>query len=245
MELTLPTQINAFIMFIAIIFVTFLSMHVIIHAIKKKERNLYILFICFISTITPWIPGVLDYLYWIFTDVFLLNFYHYVIVGTAFIPLAFFSWIYIYTTTMMPRRKNNILIFFGMISVIIDIILFYNLFFAPNAPVQESLPIIVQDKLDHYYNGFILIITIIIILTVVITGVAFGIRAYKSNERILQWRGKFIIIAYSLFITTIPDVVTDNQILLIPMRILQMFFFFFLYLGFVMPNWIKKPLKIS
>ncbi|MBD3338507.1 MAG: hypothetical protein GF353_05340 [Candidatus Lokiarchaeota archaeon] len=250
MELSFITQINAFFMLIALIFVSLLAFHILVRAIKKKERNLYVLFITFSTAITPWVPGVIDYVFWLFTNDLVLSYELYIIIGTAFIPFAFLGWLYIYLSTVFQKKKYLIFSLYSIILILFEIMLFFYLYFAPNAPVMELLPIVIQQKLDHYYRGLILIFTIIVVLSTVVSGIHFGVRTIRtpglSNTiKNIKWRGRFITIAFCFYIFTIPDCIIDDQLILLPMRILCMFIFFFLYGGFVMPKWLRKILKLE
>ncbi|MBD3211709.1 MAG: hypothetical protein GF311_03800 [Candidatus Lokiarchaeota archaeon] len=243
MSLTPVVQINAIIMLIAVVFVILLASHTLIRAYQTKEKTLYLVFITLSLSITPWLPGVIDYIGWLITSTFVLNDTGYILIGSSLYPIAFLSWLYIYLDLVYQKRKNLIIILAGIFILITDILIIYTLLLPAGTPVKELLPVVNQNQLDHYYQGFILIVAIVISIAVMITGIHLGKRALEAEQKDIKWRGRFLIIGFSLYVFAIVDSVITNQYILIPVRISIMFIFLFLYLGLALPKWMRKRLE--
>jgi hypothetical protein len=230
-------------MLIAVVFVILLASHTLIRAFQTKEKTLYLVFITLSLAITPWLPGVIDYLSWLITQELVLNDAAYILIGSTLYPIAFLSWLYIYLDLVYQKRRNQIIVITGIFIIISDILIIYTLFLPTGTPVKELLPVVNQTELDHYYQGFILIVAILISIAVIITGIHLGRRALESDQRDLKWRGRFLIIRFSLYIFAIVDSIITDQYFFIPVRICIMALFFFLYLGLALPKWIRNKLE--
>lgn len=232
------------------VFISFLlSLIVLTTYLKTKQTLILNFFFCTVFTSSPWYPSGLGYLYWYFTGD-LLPYQTYILLGTVTIPIAIIAWLNVYLTTLKPKRKKIILISYGILSVVFEIYLFYFLYFAPGAPVNSLLGIMddVSNPTDMDYKGFVLIFLGLSIITACVTGFHFSITSVRLKEsQSLVWKGYFLFVAFLLFgISAIFDALIDmNTITLIIIRIILAISMFFFYLGFILPKWIKKILKIK
>ena len=89
---------------------------VLTKAIKTKQRIIFLFFLCTIFTLSPWYPSGGGYIYWLITG-YPLPYETYIIIGTAFIPIAILSWLDVYMTTIAPEKKRMILLIFAVFSI--------------------------------------------------------------------------------------------------------------------------------
>ena len=222
---------------------------VLVKSIKFKQALIFNFFLCIVFTLSPWFPSGLGYLYWVITEE-VLNYQIYVLVGTIGIPIAIIAWLNVYMTTLRPEKKSLILILYGIFSLIFEIYLFFNLFYAPGAPVESLLGTFDDptNPMDIDYKGFVLIYLGASILIACITGIDFSIKSIKYEKApSLIWKGKFLLIAFILFgFSAIFDaLIVMTPLLLIIIRITLVAATFFFYLGFILPKWLRNMFSIE
>ena len=100
-----------------------------------------------------------------------------------------------------------------------------------------------QSAFVVLWNPIIDLYIIISIVLFLVTGLLFAKQSLNSENPEIQWKGKFIITAFIIFtVGTLLDVVVDNptEITIVLARIFVICAAFVFYIGFTMPNWVKK-----
>ncbi len=228
---------------------SFLGLIVLIKYIKTRQFLILNFFLFIIFTSSPWYPSGLGYLYWIITGEVLI-YLAYVLIGTVAIPIAIIAWLNVYFSTLNPKKKKPVLIIYGILSIFFEVYLFYFLIFAPGAPVDSLLGVIPDptNPMDIDYKGFVLIFLGLSILTACITGFHFAVKSMNKEEHLeIRWKGRFLMVAFLFFgISAISDAIIEmTPFLLVLMRAFLVVANFFFYLGFILPKWSKKLLKIK
>jgi len=228
----------------------FLGAIVLAKAIKTKQIIIFMFFLAILFTLSPWYPSGMGYMYWVFTHGEIFSYEFYILLGTVGIPIAIIAWLYVYMGTINPKKRKLVLLIFGMLSIIYEIYIFYNLFFAEGAPVMEALGTFefYDNPTDIKYHSLVLIFLAGFICTAVITGIHFSLTSMKIKEnKELQWKGRFLFIAFLMFgfAATFDAIIPMETFLLVVIRLILMATTVFFYLGFILPKWIKKILKIE
>lgn len=240
------TQLAGLLILISVCFVIILAVFVLRIAVKRKNKLLYAfcLFMLFLNT--PWIPSAFGYLIWLITGE-IIAYQTYVILGTTGVPIAFLMWFYIYTTLLYPHWKKYVLMILGVFSIIFYVYVFYFLFYAPGAPIDYMIGI-KKTELDIEYRGFVLIYIASLLIIGAPTFLHFAIASIRTkDDPKIQWRGRFILISLILFLIGAPidALFTPAPIFLVFIRIILLLTGLFFYMGFVMPDWVQKMLKLE
>ena len=165
----------------------------------------------------------------------------------AFVPIGIIAWMDIYLRTVKPHYRKHILLIFIIFTLIFEIYLFYYLYFAPNAPIKSLLGTV--NELRTNFQGFVLIYALISVIITCSFGLHFSIISIKrtSSDKI-KWKGKFLLVGFSFFtIVLILDSILPSSLIIgiIIIRIMLILSSFFLYLGFILPNWIMKLISLD
>lgn len=218
---------------------------VLIKAIKLKYNMLYYFFFAIIFTVSPWYPSGFGYVYWLITNE-VIPYPIYILLGTLGVPIALFAWFQIYIPTLHPRLKKPLLIGAAIVSILFYLYVFIFLFIASNAPVEELIGI-KQSAIDIDYKGFALVFLAFSLLVSTITGNEFSIHSIRSGDKTIKWKGRFLILSFNFFaIGAIGDGFIElNPLTLIIFRIFMLLSSTFYYIGFIMPKWMKKILKLD
>lgn len=214
--------------------------------IKTKERILFYFFLAIVFTMSPWYPSGLGYIYWLITRQEIV-YPAYVLIGIIGVPIALLSWIQIYMPALHQKWKGIVTWIIICFSVVFYIYLFYFLFLSGGAPVEDLIGI-KESAIDISYKGLVLGFLAFSLLVSTITGNDFAIASLKQkNDPILKWKGRFLILSFNLFaIGGIGDgFLPLNPATLIIFRTLMMLASTFYYIGFILPGWAKKLLKIE
>jgi hypothetical protein len=223
----------------------FYGILVLIKAIELKYKVLYYFFFAIIFTVSPWYPSGFGYIYWLISNE-AIAYPIYVLLGTLGVPIALFSWFQIYIPALHPKLKKPLLIITAILSILYYLYVFFFLFFVPGAPIVDLIGV-KQSVIDIEYKGFALIFLAFSLLVSTVTGNEFAINSMKDKEKLIKWKGKFLLLSFNFFaIGAIGDGFLElNPITLIIFRIFMLLSSTFYYLGFILPKWVRKLLKIE
>jgi len=244
-QLSQNVQIAGILALINIIIVLFWGIIVLKKFLYYRERLLLWFFFTIIFTISPWFSNGFGYLLWLITGN-ILSYEVTILMSNLGLPIAIFSWVYIYTSLIFPNRKKFILSCYAILSILFYIYVFYYLYFVPNAPLESMLGI-QEDPNGVNSQGFPLLFMIISILTSTITGIHFSIVSIKSKDLKTKWTGRFLLLSFLIFGIAVIGIVIIEQtfIPLILFRIFVILSGTFFYFGFIMPKWLQKTLNIN
>lgn len=245
-ELDLLSQLSGILGLLTLIIAFFYGFIVLKKAFEYKRKVLFYFFFTVIFTVSPWYPSGFGYLYWLFTEE-TLPYIIYVLIGTVFVPFAVLSWFQIYMDALLKNKKKIATIIFSILTVAFYAYLIYFLFFAQNAPVEELIGI-KRTPIDIDYKGFTIIYLIICVLITISSGLHFSLVSIRiKKDPPVVWKGRFLLLSFILFtIGAVGDSLLELDVItLIIMRSLMFISTTFFYIGFIMPKWMKKILKLK
>lgn len=245
-ELDDLTQLSGIFGFLGVAIAWLYGAIVLYKAIKTKEKLLYYFFLAVIFTISPWYPSGLGYIYWLITRGEIV-YPIYVLIGTIGIPIALLSWLQIYMPALHAKQKNIATILALVFSIVFYIYIIYFLFIAPGAPVDDLIGI-KRSPIDIDYKSFVIGFLAFSLIISTVTGNEFAISSLKVKENpVIVWKGRFLILSFNFFaIGAIGDgFIPLSPATLIIFRIFLMLASTFYYIGFIMPKWMKKILRLE
>lgn len=239
-------QLSGILAFLAVAIAWLYGGIVLYKYIKTKEKVLFYFFLAIIFTMSPWYSSGLGYIYWLITRAE-ISYPVYVLLGTITVPIALISWLLIYMPALHPNYKTLMIGIAICISIAFYIYLFYFVFFASGAPVEELIGI-KESPIDISYTGFVLGFLGFSLVVSTITGNDFAISSFKEKENAeIQWKGRFLLISFNLFaIGGLGDgFLPLAPLTLVIFRTFMMLSSTFYYIGFILPKWMKKLLKLD
>jgi hypothetical protein len=244
-ELDPFSQLSGLLAFITILVAWLYGALILIKAIQLKYRTFYYLFLAVIFTMSPWFSSGIGYIYWVITAE-ALPYDVYILLGTLGVPIALFAWFQIYLPGLRPKAKKPLLITTAILSIVYYVYVLFFLYLAPGAPVMELIAIR-PTAVDNEYKAFALIFLAYSLLISTVTGNDFSINSMKSEDKLLKWKGRFLILSFNLFaVGAIGDgFLPLTPVTLIIFRIFMVLSSTFYYIGFILPKWMRKILPIS
>lgn len=240
------TQLSGLLAVLAISITWMYGLIVLYKAVKQKNKVLYYFFIAIIFTMAPWYPSGLGYIYWLITNEE-IAYTVYVLLGTIGTPIALLAWLQIYMPALHKNQKGMATWITLSLAISFYIYTIIFLFIVPDAPVQELIGI-KRSAIDIDYKGFVLVFLAFSLLVSTITGNDFAIASLKIKDNpVTRWKGRFLILSFNFFaIGAIGDGFLElTPATLIIFRLFMMLSSTFYYLGFMLPKWVRKLLKLE
>ncbi len=202
---------------------------------KYKSNSLLFAGLTWISVITPWSAAAISFISILITKQ-ILNDRAFFFMEYFFVPIVAIFWLALYTNLKFKKYQKKILLFFLIQGITYDIIFLYFLF--------TDLSVIGNKTtlFDTDTNLPFMIYIFVVLITVLITGISFGIETNKSKSADIRAKGKFILVAFSsFFIGAILDagLVQSNTIMLVIIRVILISSAIEFYFGFFLPKWLK------
>jgi len=147
-------------------------------------------------------------------------------------------WLTAFTELLYKGKQKIILIIFGIIGIIFNVIILFFLFTESSFIGREV------GNVDEDYSLFVNIYIIGIMIITIITGTLFAQASIKLDSPEMKLRGILLLIAfYSFVVGAIFDMFSPlSVIILIIARLILISSAIEFYCGFVLPEWLKKML---
>ncbi len=202
--------------------------------IQYKQKVLLYIGFTWIFLSCPWYPAGISFIMFLVTRRY-LNPVIYMIIGNIFIPIAIILWLVAFTDLVWKKKHKIVIPIFMAYSAVFYVIFFYLL---------SIDPLLIGDVkgIDVQYNTFIVFYTITILIVIIFTAILFILEAMKSDNPEIQLKGKFLLLAFALFIVgaLLDSILGLNYIILLITRGFQITAGISFYLGFILPAKVKK-----
>ena len=204
---------------------------------KSKIKTLLYIGVAWVLIACPWWPSSASVLLALATGQG-LSLENYLLLGNLFVPVFLFFLVAAFTEIYYNEKQKLVLGIFGVIGIIVEIYFLY--FLIVDSSVHGEL----QGVVDIEFRGFLRIYLIFSILVVCVLGVLIAINSIKSDTPEIKLRGKFLMAAFiSWTFGAIADAIIPLTVITLPIiRIILITSAIEFYIGFVLPDWIKKRL---
>ena len=208
---------------------------VIFKYFNSKRKELLGVAFAIILSVAPWMAGGISFLTFIFFG-FVIQLELYLFIAYGIILFANLCMIYAIISLLYPEYLKKTVFIYLIIAIAFDILLLYLLFTNVSLVGERS------GKFDVEGASITSIVVLFVLATALAVRILFIKEFSKSESRILQWRGRFILVEASLMIIGgIMDGILQLTIAtLIFVRILLVLRLLFLYLGWLLPNRVAK-----
>ena len=211
--------------------------------IKLKRRFFLTAALAWILLSVTWWGGVLSFFLYIMFEK-KLNYILILILNNATVAFALMLWIYTICLVIYPERKKIILSIFLIICISYEILLLILIFISPNMVATISGTYFIKPQL------FVIVFKLFAVITLLITGIIFSKKSLKSKDPEIQWKARFLSLAFISFFISIFEVLYVGVffesvsiltiIVIIVFRIFLISSVFEYYLGFFLPDKIAK-----
>ncbi len=238
MSLT-PLDILSGILGLSLVIISFvLGLIVLFKYFKNKNKNFILLGINLILLASGWFGMSTSFIIALIYGndglalemILLLNFIP--------LPIGLMCWIGFYTNILMKEKQKLFLLIMILITVF-----FYFVFFVALA-IDVNLVAFKISPVDTTAgeNKFLSIYIIIFIVVLLVTGLHFSLQTIKYEDAETKMKGKFLLLAFPSFTlgALLDSTLPSTEITLILFRVLLISSIIEFYIGYLLPNWIKK-----
>ena len=121
-----------------------------------------------------------------------LTLFQYLFISNVFLPLVLIVWIYSFCHTIYPSLEKMGLIITLLVVIPFEILLIILLFTNPQSIGRF------EGIFDVVSSPFLQTFEIVLIITMLITGLMFSIKSMKVDDSSIKWRGRLLFIAFVL-----------------------------------------------
>ncbi|MBD3254086.1 MAG: hypothetical protein GF383_03295 [Candidatus Lokiarchaeota archaeon] len=237
MALTQTEILNGVFSIVCVVISTIIGVIIASRYIKYKQRTLLLVGITWIGLFSPWWPSSISFLLIIFTGSG-LSAPMYFFLGNFVAPVILLIWIIALTDLKYKNSQNLLILIYASIGAAFEITFIY---FLINDPYSIG---VLSGNLDVTYRGIVLFYAIFIVINMLITGILFGKESLKSSKPEIKLKGYFLIAAFvSWCIGAVMDAALPlTAITLTIARLILISSALEFYLGFVLPDFVKKVL---
>ncbi|MHA1671201.1 MAG: hypothetical protein ACTSV5_11595 [Promethearchaeota archaeon] len=205
--------------------------------IKVKSRVFLFVGLTWIGLTSPWLPSSIAFITYLTTGSGLVDAVYFAI-GNVASPFILIIWISAFLELKERSNKKFILLAYVIVGIL------YEIYLVSFLIVDPSVIGALTSVLDVTYRGLVLIWALFLILNLIVTGIILGRESLKSDNAEIKWKGKFLLAAFiSMSVGAIMDAALPlNLITLIIARLILISSAFEFYLGFILPNFMKKLL---
>lgn len=202
---------------------------------QYENLQLLLVGLTWIGLASPWFPDSINFILVFFTTPLPLRLN--LIIGNSFLPVVAIIWVKAFTDLLYKDKQKILLIIFFIIGIIFEIYFIISLIFAPS--LIGSFPV---SPFQIVYHPVFEIFLLVFILVFMITGILFGRESLKSEEKEINLKGKFLIIAFISFAigAILDSIIPREAYLVIITRLILISASLEFYFGFMPPEWLKN-----
>lgn len=233
-----PLEIlNGTLSLVCVIVSIIVGLTIISRYLKYKQVNLILVGITWIGVFSPWWPSTISFLVALITGTGLTP-TMYFFIGFFASPLVITVWIVAFTSFKFKKQQKVIVGIYLIIGIAFEIYLLFTLFVAIDPEQIGTL----TGVCDTTYRGIAMYFSIFIVITMLVTGVLFGLASRKSENPEIRLKGMFLIIAFvSWVIGALLDAALPLDFISLTIaRIILISSALEFYCGFLLPNIVKK-----
>ncbi len=205
---------------------------------KFKQRAYILIGIVWMGIVSPWYPSTVSTIANLLFGTPIPD-ELYLALGNVLLPIISICWMTAFTDLKYKKYQKVIVGLFIIFGIIYEVFFFYFLFTDITVIGQVTGPV------DVKYGLIITLYQLILLVIIIITGTIFARQSLKSEDHLLNLKGRFLLLAfYSFFIGSVLDIFsTENILLLIIARIILITSSIEFYCGFLLPRWMQELFK--
>jgi hypothetical protein len=217
-----------------------LGLIVLLKYFKNKNKNFILLGINLIFLASGWYGTSSSFIVALITNSEGLSLELILLLNFIPLPIGLLCWTGFYTNILMKERQKLFLIIMIAITVFFYSI-FLSVIFTDVSQAAIKLSPVDTTAGD---NKFLSIYIIIFIIVLLFTGIHFSLRTMKYDDIEMKTKGKFLLFAFPAFAIGgfLDSTLPSDEVTLIIFRVLLISSIIGFYIGYLLPNWIKKRL---
>lgn len=208
---------------------------------KHKSKNFILVGVSWIGLASTYLPSSIKFLMIILFNIYLSDTIIFIL-NHAFLPPFTICWLIAITDLLNVKNKNRniILGLVSLISFIFETLFFIFIFTGNLDQIGRFTGVFTVE-----WSSFSIIYLFFFAIVVLVSGIIFARGLLRAESPELKLKGKLIIIAFISFMfgALVEVILPLSYLTLIITRIILVSSSFEFYMGFMLPEWVKKILK--
>lgn len=203
---------------------------------KYKEKAFIFIGLSIGAIACPWWPSAVSFLsHVLFNQLISVQLYFFL--GNAFAPIFTYIWLIGMNILLFDGKNKKFLAVYAIIFSMMEIIFLLLLFLAPTL-IGDLDPF----HLNVDYHGFMMIFLIMIVITIVSTGLTVAIRTMKSQNPLIKLKGRVLFFSFVIWAVaaTFDSSIPMPIVGVIIVRTMLIFHTIGFYIGWIMPQFAQK-----
>jgi hypothetical protein len=238
MDLTPIEILHSSFSLVAIVISILIGLIIISKYFKFKQRNFLLIGIFWTGLTFPWLPTVITFIMVLTVD-YGLPVQGYILIGIMILPLTVLCGLTAFTSLLGVKRKRRraILLSVLVFNLVYESLIIY--FLITNVNIIATL----AGVLTIQWSVFSQIYFIINLVLFLVTGILFSRKSLQAESKEIRFKGKLLMAAFISFtVGTILDFAIPNPITYIIARLILLSSSIEFYIGFLLPERIKRLL---
>ncbi|MFX0072249.1 MAG: hypothetical protein ACFFAO_14275 [Candidatus Hermodarchaeota archaeon] len=199
--------------------------------ILHRTSDLLSVGVCYVFVSSAWWGLSIQFISYGFFDI-LLNEFTYLLISNIFIPPALFFWIYSYCKILDIKGNKPLIMVYSIFCI------FWEIFVIAGLIIDTRLVGTLNSTFDSSHSITLLLIILIATGSFLITGSIFAYKSMKLEDPEVQWKGRFLLLAWICFTigALLDAALPQNAITLIIIRLILISSAIEFYFGFFLPK---------
>jgi len=238
MSLTPLDILNGILGLLVVIVSFILGLIVLLKYFKNKNKNFILLGINLIFLTSGWYGTSTSFVIALINSSDGLSLEMILLLNFIPLPIGLICWCGFYSNILLKEKQKLFLLTMTIITIFFYSVFLYVVF----TDVSQAAIKISPVDTTAGENRFLSIYIIIFIIVLLITGIHFSLQTMKYEDIEMKVKGKFLLFAFPSFSIGgfLDSTLPSNEITLILFRILLISSIIGFYIGYLLPNWIKK-----
>ncbi len=227
--------VNGLLATIFVVISVLVGVRILVKYFELKKRVFLFFGITWILIVCPWYPFMVSFLFALATDK-AISLQLYVLLGNILIPFGIVVGVAAFTELKFHESQKILVIIFGIIAVIMEILLIYFISFDPKFIGK------LNGRVDFEYSLFFQAYLLAMLVVILIAGISFSYESVKKDDPIVKLKGKLLLIAFVSFSigTAMEAIVPLNFVTLVVTRLFLLLSALCFYGGFILPKWMGR-----
>lgn len=197
---------------------------------EHKQRTLILVGITWIGMSKPWWGSSTSFIVYLFNGVGLPIFL-YILINFSFISLVIIIWLVALNELTKIKKFMVIIGAFIIYAIIFEALILYFLF------TDISILGVLTDPVNIDLGLFLIVYLLIDLVIFIISGFYFAFKSLQSDKLEIKLKGKFLLLAFLIYLI---GAALETVLSFPPFRLILVFSAIIFYIGFMMPEMIKK-----
>ena len=230
--MTIDTSIviNGLFSLLFVVFSLIIGLKIALKYREHKQRTLILVGITWITMSKPWWGSSVSFLVYLFNGVG-ISIVLYILINFSFISLVIIVWLIALNDLTKIRKFKAILSIFIIYAIIFEALILYFLF------TDISVLGVLTDPVNIDLGLFLIAYLLIDLIIFIISGFHFAFRSLRSEKPDIKLKGNFLVLAFLIYLI---GAAVETVLSFPPLRLILIVSAIMFYIGFMMPEAIKK-----